>query len=424
MSESKSPKPESLEAKFRLMTLAPFDKRMKRKHLAVYGFIIDWYHTKYGNALASVRHVTSTMKERDPSGEGFYLGDVHGALTDLVAWGYLIQEKGSGRRASRYIPVWSKSDSVRKSPNTTEDDPSVRETPNTSVRETPNTTADSVRDSTNEDPPTGPGHKTRGHVVGDKLEAAPVAPLSAGLVAADAGTASGDGFDEFWTAWPRKHGIKKARAEWKKIIFDVDTVIDMAGEWAAHYAKHGTDKKWIPEPANWLSGERWLEDLPLIHGDAKGAAIAKAKANAPVVKERAVEVASEAPAEAIATEPRLPPAWLLNKVSGQPRVGSYPVEITEAGIDRPQDGMVVNLTYTAIERPHRGMRLRQVVLLEGSNAHVKAEGHRQFAIVTRASGFQTVNDTDELLGSKIMITIGADGKLEEAAPYIEMEEAA
>ncbi|MFD1329719.1 hypothetical protein [Mycoplana ramosa] len=145
---------DSLENKFRLATIAPLDRRMKRKHLAVYGFILDWYHRKYGDALASVRHIVATLKERDPDGIGLYTGDVHSALKDLVSWGYLTQEKGSGRRASRYVPDWAHGRSVHKTPNTTESEISVLENQNTSVRGIPNATADSVHKTQNQDPST------------------------------------------------------------------------------------------------------------------------------------------------------------------------------------------------------------------------------------------------------------------------------
>jgi hypothetical protein len=117
------------------MTVLPYDKRAKRKHILVYGFILDWFHSKYGDALASVRHIVANLKDRDPFEAGLYTGDVHSALTDLVAWGYLAQEKGSGRRASRYVPVWEKARSVHKTPNATDEHLSVRENQNTCVRE-------------------------------------------------------------------------------------------------------------------------------------------------------------------------------------------------------------------------------------------------------------------------------------------------
>jgi hypothetical protein len=154
-----SAKPESLEAKFKLMCRLPYDQRVKRRHILVYGFILDWYHSHYGNALASTRHIDAQLKARDPSETGLYIGQIHDALTELVAWGYLEQIKGSGRRASRYIPVWAVLEpSVQESQNAI----SVRETENTSVRETENATAISVRDSMNEDPLTRPGPQDPG----------------------------------------------------------------------------------------------------------------------------------------------------------------------------------------------------------------------------------------------------------------------
>lgn len=391
MNEPKIPKPESLEAKFRLLTLAPLDKRMKRKHLAVYGFILDWFHSKYGDALASVRHVADKLKERDPVGVGLYLGDVHAALTDLVAWGYLSQELGKGRRASRYVPIWEKACSVHKTPNATDDEPSVRENQNTSVRETPNTTADSVHKTPNEDPPTGPGHKTRGHVVGDIFEAAPVAPPTAGLSAAAAGPASGDGFDEFWKAWPRKHGIKKARAEWKKILSDVDIVIEVAGDWARHYEKHGTDKKWIPEPANWLAGERWLEDLPLIHDDAKGAAIAKSKANAkPKTKPEPVYENDNTPGP------------LVMDVGPFTPFGTFHATIEDARVeelDRQTQKVVLDLSWGA-----PGWDAQHTLYYVHPDPKIQQRGRDFIAILGECIG-EEITDTNQLVGKAVQCIV-------------------
>src|SRR5690348_12620063 len=94
-----SAKPESLEAKFKLMCRLPHDSRVKRRHMLVFGFILDWYHSGYGNALASVRHIDAHLKARDPAGVGLYTGQIHGALTHLVAWGYLDRIEDRGRRA-------------------------------------------------------------------------------------------------------------------------------------------------------------------------------------------------------------------------------------------------------------------------------------------------------------------------------------
>lgn len=270
---------DSLDNKFRLATVAPLDRRMKRKHLAVYGFLLDWYHRKYGDALASVRHIAEKLKERDPAGLGLYIGDIHAALKDLEAWGYITATVGTGRQASRYVPVWAPAHSVRENHNTTAADGSVRGNHNTSVRETPNTTASSVREMTNEDPLTGPGHKTEVRLSGDLFEDAAAPPPPDGLGATGAVPSSGDEFDDFWQIWPRKHGRLKTKAEWAKIVRDPEEIIEAAQLWAAHYARLGTETRWIPEPANWLRDERWMEDLPLIHADGKSAAIAEAQTN-------------------------------------------------------------------------------------------------------------------------------------------------
>lgn len=268
-----------LDSKFRLMTMIAFDKRIKRKHVAVYGFILDWYHTRYGNALASVRHIVSELKARDPAGVGFFNGDVHSALKDLVEWGYLDQQKGSGRSASRYVPVWSKH-SVQDSQNTNVGSVAFGETPNADVRETPNANPVCVQDSPNKDPFTGPGLPTRGHVKGNSASAAPSAPPASGAVAPRFAASALEGFDTFWLAWPRKHGKQAAEREWKKAKpEDHQQILTAARTWSEHYITNGTDKRWIPEPANWLAKERWHEDLPLSFNSAKEAATSRKVAN-------------------------------------------------------------------------------------------------------------------------------------------------
>lgn len=177
----KPTEPGSLENKFGLMIRFAFDRRVGRKHMLVYGFILDWWHRRYGDALASVRHIVSELKTRDPNARGLYMGDVHSALADLVEWGYLTQEKGKGRRASRYVPVWSLDPSVRAIQNASEKTDSVPESQNTDVRTIPNATADSVQESQNEDPSTRDPVTRPGEREIDGLTDAPLA--SAGAVA-------------------------------------------------------------------------------------------------------------------------------------------------------------------------------------------------------------------------------------------------
>ncbi|WP_394890997.1 hypothetical protein ACG873_06615 [Mesorhizobium sp. AaZ16] len=285
--EARLPKPESLEAKFKLLSMLPYDSRVRRKHALVFGFILDWFHSKYGDALASVRHVVSTIKERDPAGKGLYAGDVHSALSDLVAWDFLHQEKGSGRRASRYVPNWSLVCSVRETTNTTEStevEISVRETPNADVRETPNATGDSVRDFMNEDPSTRTRPQDRVNGI-DGIEcAAPTAPLSAGLSPADAGTAqeatkAKDPFEQLWRAYDHKQKKKESRAAYTKLAPDADlhaTMMESAIAWQASWSAQNkrdapryTLAKWIERedyecspPTAYKPKERKAKDRP------------------------------------------------------------------------------------------------------------------------------------------------------------------
>lgn len=262
-------KPESLEAKFKLMCRLPYDPRVRRRHVLVFGFIIDWYHSKYGDALASVRHVHRMVQERDPAGKGLYIGEIHGALADLVSWGYLSQDKGKGRRASRYIPMWTVLEpSVQESPNATDNVRSVLESPNTSVLNSPNATGCSVLKSLNEDPSTMTRSLDPGTWMDELDCAAPTAPLSAGLTPADAEAAQEESdtvpndpakwFDHLYGVYGVRKGKAAARRAFDKIAPDRPAFIAMvaaAREWRS--AAGGIDRKWL---ATWLTDECFDEE--------------------------------------------------------------------------------------------------------------------------------------------------------------------
>ena len=394
---------DTLENKFRLATIAPLDRRMKRKHLAVYGFLLDWYHRKYVDALASVRLIVAQLKERDPNGIGLYTGDVHSALKDLEAWGYITADVGVGRRASRYVPVWVHGSSVHKTPNTKDDEPSVRENQNTSVRETPNTTADSVHKIPNEDPLTGPGLLTEVRVSRDMFSAPATPPLADGLTATDAGSAEGEAFEKFWKIWPRKHGLKKARAAWEKITAETTAIITAASAWAEHYQKHATDKKWIAEPANWLAGERWMEDLPIIHGDAKGAAISKAKANAPMKASNDDQPDMGIPA------------------SGGPDFTVHPDQAARGTIERvedcidPEDGAKMLTIYY---RTHRGEEIEQFFVYQSDNPKEQEDGQNDLQLLLDATELDSFEHADELVGRKVDLMINTGKFVSCSKPWV------
>lgn len=71
-------------------------------------------------------------------------------------------------------------------------------------------------------------------------------------------------FDAFWSAYPKKVGKGQAVKAWRSAAKKADTDAIMAGLAAANasWKAAGTDQKFIPNPATWLNGERWDDEVP------------------------------------------------------------------------------------------------------------------------------------------------------------------
>jgi len=67
-------------------------------------------------------------------------------------------------------------------------------------------------------------------------------------------------FDLFWSAYPRKTAKGNAENSWKKIKPDQKLVADIIAA-IAKQKPSWTDPKFIPHPATWLNGKRWLDDI-------------------------------------------------------------------------------------------------------------------------------------------------------------------
>jgi uncharacterized protein YdaU (DUF1376 family) len=75
----------------------------------------------------------------------------------------------------------------------------------------------------------------------------------------------GDGFAEFWMAYPRKTAKADARRAWAKIGPTPELRAVMLA--ALERQKHSADwrkegGKYVPHPATWLNGERWEDEAP------------------------------------------------------------------------------------------------------------------------------------------------------------------
>lgn len=78
-----------------------------------------------------------------------------------------------------------------------------------------------------------------------------------------------DGFNEFWSAYPRKVGKKDAVKAWKKLKPDDalrKAILDGVGRWKQSDQWQRDNGQYIPYPATFLNGERWNDDCSLAIG--------------------------------------------------------------------------------------------------------------------------------------------------------------
>jgi hypothetical protein len=266
--------PQDPLGKFKLLWLLDFNDRAKRRHRLVYGFILDWWHAGYGDALASVRHVRDTLKARDPHGRGISISLISEALRELVKWGYLIEVAGKGRNANRYIPDWGRlaeaAGSVHPVLNASGNAACVHPALNTDVHPALNTNADSVHAVPNKDPLTGPGYDP-GQQVSRLASPAPLqAPPADGLEATAA--EAGEGFERLYRVYGVFANKAAARAAFEKLNPPPATVIDAARRWKA--AAGDIDRIQLKR---WIEEERYDEEPSSKGARAGKAALPKPK---------------------------------------------------------------------------------------------------------------------------------------------------
>jgi hypothetical protein len=77
-----------------------------------------------------------------------------------------------------------------------------------------------------------------------------------------------DGFDEFWSAYPKKAARQAAVKAWSRIAASVPTADIMAGldraRRSEQWLKDGG--QFVPHASTWLNGGRWTDDLPVAAG--------------------------------------------------------------------------------------------------------------------------------------------------------------
>lgn len=76
------------------------------------------------------------------------------------------------------------------------------------------------------------------------------------------GSGGKEGFDEFWTAYPRKVAKSAALKAWRKVDVELSVILLAVArqkKWPDWTKDNG---KFIPHPATWLNGRRWEDEPP------------------------------------------------------------------------------------------------------------------------------------------------------------------
>ncbi|MCK1275876.1 hypothetical protein IVB46_11600 [Bradyrhizobium sp. 61] len=273
-------------AQFRMAQLVDYDLRLTDPARTVYRFMIGWYmHAKYGDALASVRHIVKTMRDRAPDGaRHLSRSAVQRAIMLLIKCGWLVRtHTGKGRGGSRYVPVLNVLElaaqgtlpiSVPDHRDATEI-PLVSHSTGTAVSHSTGTQSDLASHITGTktlllDPPTD------GSTEREIDPATPAAPLLAdGLAATAAGgtaveeradtpAAVKPSFEALWRAYAHAKGKIEARKAWDALPAEMDrtAVIKAAAAWQASWAAQGKPDAPRYTLARWLKDERYDESPP------------------------------------------------------------------------------------------------------------------------------------------------------------------
>ena len=72
-------------------------------------------------------------------------------------------------------------------------------------------------------------------------------------------------FDSFWSAYPKKTAKGNAENAWKKIKPDEQLLEEILAA-VAKQKSTWNDPKFIPHPATWLNGKRWLDGVDTTDG--------------------------------------------------------------------------------------------------------------------------------------------------------------
>lgn len=117
----------------------------------------------------------------------------------------------------------------------------------------------------------GTGKNTLGHPAGDRErtgtgDAQSVHDDECKTPTEDAPTAPAypSEFEQWWGAYPKKVGKRRALKDWKQAVKRerAGEIIAATRRFAEYHAACGTEKRFIPNPSTWLNRDGWGDELP------------------------------------------------------------------------------------------------------------------------------------------------------------------
>lgn len=405
-------------AQFRMAQLVDFDSRLTDPARAVYRFLIGWYMRGHGDALASVRHIVSTMRARAPDGaRHISRSAVQRAIILLIETGWLVRRfTGKGRSGSRYVPVLNVLELAAQGTL-----PSSAEAISVPLHR--DTNSDSVASHSTGTPlshATGTLDAVESHLPGlrpsyinpstdgvtckeDNDSAAPTAPLSVGLSATDAGTAEDetggtkakDPFDDLY----RAYGVRGEKAAARRAYEKLAPATDL------HAAMIATAKLWREAAGDsiermhlkrWIEEERYDEDPK---GERKPREKKAKKKSEPknVADDYFDDKEDDVP------EPDVSPF--------APR-GRNTFKIRNTYVSMRDGDKILNLTLVAIDAPGSlDVEFAHSFAFEAKDKHLQDEGQRRLSQICRATGLIELDDSDDLKGQHVTATIDDYGRI-------------
>ena len=255
--EAKAPdhRPITLLDKWKFVKQAIADKRLTAGDIRCLVAIADCYNSSKARAWPSYSYISQQT--------GLSRSAIARSVSKLHALDIIHKVSGGTGRANTYRPAFREPPPEIASPET--GDTSVTHETGTK-HETSLTEETTPVSRTTPDPshacdtiPLNPRSISVGDYRGIPADGG--AARAGGALRPVGGAPGDDGFEQFWSSYPKREGRALAKRAYSSLVDDgiaPDTLIAKAQQYAE--AKADVDAKWLKMPANWLKEECWLED--------------------------------------------------------------------------------------------------------------------------------------------------------------------